>query len=166
MRVLLDNNVILDAMLQRVPWRQDADDILKAAALGQVACAVTTHSLATSFYVGRKTLGAAAARAAVRRNLTAFDILPIDRKTLVDADALTGSDFEDNILIAPAAIASLDVIVTRNVADFAHSPIPAMEPADVLKKLAGQNPPAAAPGPRSRRSPSRGSRSRPGRRPP
>jgi len=37
MRVLLDTNVILDAMLQRAPWHSDADAILKAAALGQVA---------------------------------------------------------------------------------------------------------------------------------
>jgi hypothetical protein len=34
MRVLLDINVILDAMLQRPPWHQEADAILQAAALG------------------------------------------------------------------------------------------------------------------------------------
>jgi hypothetical protein len=37
MRVLLDVNVILDAMLQRPPWhKEDADGILQAASLGQV----------------------------------------------------------------------------------------------------------------------------------
>ena len=45
MRVLLDVNVILDAMLQRPPWHKDADAILQAAALGQVICAATTLSL-------------------------------------------------------------------------------------------------------------------------
>ena len=41
MRVLLDTNVILDAMLQRAPWHREADAILQAAAMGQVSCAAT-----------------------------------------------------------------------------------------------------------------------------
>jgi predicted nucleic acid-binding protein len=144
MRVLLDTNVILDAMLQRAPWHHEADAILKAAGIGQVSCAATTLSLATSFYVGRKVVGNTAARAAVQRYLGAFVILPVDRQTLVDADALPGKDFEDNILIAAAVTASLDAIVTRNVADFAHSPIPVWEPAELLKRLPGATPPPAA----------------------
>ena len=49
MRVLLDVNVILDTMLQRAPWHQDADAVLQADADGHIVCAVTTHSLATAF---------------------------------------------------------------------------------------------------------------------
>jgi len=131
MRVLLDTNVILDA-----------------EALGQVNCAVTTLSLATVFYVARKVVGTATARAAVRKSLAALTILPIDKQTLLDADAMTGNDFEDNIMIAAAVAASLDAIVTRNVADFAHSPIAVWEPAELLKRMAaGSSPPAAGAGP-------------------
>jgi hypothetical protein len=93
--------------------------------------------LATLFYVGRKFVGSPAARAGVRRHLAAYDILPIDKQTLVDADAMTGPDFEDNIMIAAATAAGLDAIITRNVLDFAHSPIPAWEPAELLKRLPG-----------------------------
>jgi predicted nucleic acid-binding protein len=141
MRVLLDVNGILDAMLQRAPWHKDADAILQAAAQGQVTCAATTHSLATIFYVGRKVVGTAAARTAVQKYLAAFDILPIDKQTLLAADALVGADLEDDILIAAAVAASLDAIVTRNVADFAHSPIPVCEPGELLKRLAGGHAP-------------------------
>src|SRR5947208_3523803 len=69
MRVLLDINVLLDAMLQRAPWHLEADAVLAAAARGQVTCATTTLSLATLFYVGRKVVGTTAARAGVRRYL-------------------------------------------------------------------------------------------------
>jgi hypothetical protein len=71
-------------------------------------------------------------------------ILPIDKQTLLDADAMRGKDFEDNILIAAAVAASVDAIVTRNVADFAHSPIPVWQPAELLRRLAGASPPPAA----------------------
>jgi predicted nucleic acid-binding protein len=148
MRVLLDTNVLLDSILQRAPWHKDADAILVAAALGQVSCATTPLSLATLFYVGRKLIGTVAARAGVRRYLAAFAILPIDRQTLLHADNLAGSDFEDNILIAAAVTASLDAIITRNVADFANSPIPVWEPMELLKRLAGAGaPPATGAGP-------------------
>jgi hypothetical protein len=77
-------------------------------------------------------------------------ILPVDKQTLLDADALPGTDFEDNILIAAAVTASVDAIVTRNVADFAHSHIPVWEPAELLKRLAAAaSPPLAGPGPAS-----------------
>src|SRR5207237_1315836 len=111
MRVLLDVNVILDAMLQRPPWHVDADAVLHAAAQNRLTCVTTPLSLATIFYVGRKVVGTTAARAAVRTFLAAFDVLPVNHQTLLDADALPGHDFEDNILIAAAAAASLDAIV-------------------------------------------------------
>jgi len=148
MRVLLDINVLLDALLQRLPLHSDADAILRAAARGEVICATTTLSLATIFYVGRKAVGAAPARAAVRNYLPTFMILPIDKQTLLDADALPGSDFEDNIVIRAAVTASLDAIVTRNVSDFAHSSIPVWTPAELLNRLpGGGSPPGASPGP-------------------
>lgn len=147
MRVLLDLNVILDAMLQRSPWHQDAEAILKAVAHGHVTCAATTLSLATSFYIGRRAIGTSAARAAVRQYLAAFDILPIDKQSLLDADLMLGTDFEDNILIAAAVASSVDAIVTRNPADFSHSPIPVWEPAELLRRLAGRSLPPTGPGP-------------------
>jgi predicted nucleic acid-binding protein len=148
MRVLLDTNVLLDSTLQCPPWYQDADAILQAAALGQVSCAATSLSLARLFYVGRRAVGAAAARASVRQYLAGLTILPIDRQILLDADAMAGSDFEDNILIAAAVTAAVDAIITRNVADCVHSPVPVWEPADLLRRLAGPgSPPPPSPGP-------------------
>ncbi|MCI0640497.1 MAG: PIN domain-containing protein [Gemmataceae bacterium] len=144
MRVLLDVNVLLDALLQRLPWHMEADAILQAAARGELTCATTTLSLANLFYVGRKAVGAAAARATVRKYLGVFTILVIDKQTLLDADALPGRDFEDNILIAAAATAAVDAIVTRNAADFAHSPILVFEPAELLRRLQSGGPPSAA----------------------
>jgi predicted nucleic acid-binding protein len=138
MRVLLDVNVILDAMLQRPPWCKEADAILQALAQGQVDCTATTLALATSFYIGRKAIGTAPARNAVRRYLAAFEILPVEKQTLLDADAMPGTDFEDNILIAAAGAAALDAIVTRNPADFSHSPIPVWEPAELFKATFGR----------------------------
>lgn len=146
MLVLLDTNILLDSVLQRSPWHADADAILQAAGCGQVTCAAASLSVATVFYVSRKSVGNATARAAVRKCLGSLNILTIDRQVLLNADALPGNDFEDNILIAAAAAAGLDAIITRNTPDFAHSPVPAWEPAHLLQRLAsGAAPPASPP---------------------
>lgn len=137
MRILLDTNVILDAILRRPPWHKDADAILHAAALGRLTSAVASLSVATVFYVARKVVGTSAARSAVAKCLVAFDILTVDKQTLLVADTLLGSDFEDNILIAAAIASGLDAIVTRNPTDFSGSPIQVWEPAELLKRLAG-----------------------------
>ena len=96
MRVLLDTNVILDSMIQRPPWHIEADLILEAAGQGQIFCAATPLSLATVFYVGRRIVGTAQAREDIRSYLRAFDIVPIDKQTLDDAQSLPGNDFVDN----------------------------------------------------------------------
>jgi hypothetical protein len=65
---------------------------------------------------------------------------------LLDADAMLGSDFEDNILIAAAVTSRLDAIVTRNPSDFSHSPIPVLEPAELLRRLTSGSPPPSVGG--------------------
>jgi hypothetical protein len=58
----------------------------------------------------------------------AFGLFAVDSSLLLQARALPGNDFEDNVQIACAANAALDLIVTRNTADFRHSSIPVIEP--------------------------------------
>lgn len=144
MRVLLDTNVILDSMLQRGSWHAEADAILQAAAQHEVDCATTPNSLVNVFYVGRRSVGTAQARADIRIYLQAFDILPVDKQTLIDADALTGRDFEDNVQIAAAVTAAVDAIVTRNIGDFSHSPVPVWTPKELLQRLKRSGQPPAS----------------------
>lgn len=129
--MLLDMNVILDSMLQRPPWHSDADAILHAAGQGEVTCAVTALSIANLFYIGRRIVGTDQARTDVRTCLSTLQVLAVARQVLVDADALAGSDFEDNIQIAAAVATGLDAIVTRDPSGFSHAPIPVWSPSGV-----------------------------------
>lgn len=135
MRVLLDTNVILDSMLSRPPWDVEADAILQVAAQGGLVCAATPLSLATAFYVGRRSVGTEQARLGVSAFIRAFEILALDQQTMEVADALGNGDFEDNIQIAAAVQASVDAIVTRNPRDFTRSTVTVLSPTDLLRQL-------------------------------
>jgi hypothetical protein len=48
---------------------------------------------------------------------------------------MPGADFEDNVQIAIAHAAGLDLIVTRNTTDYTGAPIPALEPQTLAARL-------------------------------
>ena len=54
--------------------------------------------------------------------------------------ALSMTDFEDAIQAAHAESCGAHLIVTRNTADFANSPVPAMTPEDFLARYAAREP--------------------------
>jgi predicted nucleic acid-binding protein len=135
MRVLLDTNVLLDSLLGRAPWCTESDAVLQAAAPGKLDLCVASLTLTNLFYVGRRVIGTNRARLEIRRCLSAFTILSVDRATLVDADALAGADFEDNVQIAAAVRAGLDAIVTRDATGFTHSPMLVLSPTQLVATL-------------------------------
>jgi predicted nucleic acid-binding protein len=136
MTVLLDLNVVLDTLLQREPWRAEADAIWDANRDGRIDARMSAAALPTLFYVVRKQTDLARAHLAVTNCLRSLEILPVDRAALEMATTFSGLDFEDNLHIACAMQSHLDAIVTRNRNDFADSPVLVLTPAELLALLA------------------------------
>lgn len=140
MNVLIDLNIVLDVILQRQPWFAEATAIWDANRQRQINGHVVATSLTNLFYIARRILGRDEARRAVRTCMQSFAILAIDGPLLQQADALSGTDFEDNLQIAAAVAAHMDAIVTRNPTDFAGSPVTVLTPADLIARLAQGTP--------------------------
>ncbi len=97
------------------------------------------HLIATGvtniFYISRRIIGTEKARAGVRICLATFEITPVGRDELKQAEAMAGSDLEDNVSLAFALSAGLDAIVTRDKTGFVESPLPVLSPAELLALL-------------------------------
>lgn len=65
LRVLLDTNVVLDRILQRQPWFDQAADFWRARSAGLLVAYVATSTLTDIFYIGRRIVGSADALAGV-----------------------------------------------------------------------------------------------------
>lgn len=128
-RLLVDVNVILDALLARPPYSNAAMKLWAAAELRQVAGLVPAHGLTTVFYLISRAKGTAAARRAVADLLTVFRVAAVDQAVLQRALALAWPDFEDAVCAASAEAAGCDLIVTRDPAGFKGSPVPTVDPA-------------------------------------
>jgi len=135
LRVLLDTNVVLDRILQRQPWFDQAADLWQARSAGLLVAYMAASTLTDIFYIGRRIVGGADALAGVDACLREFGIVAVTREVLLAARALTGPDFEDNVQIACAQATGLQLIVTRDVAGFAMSPIRAIEPTEIRSHL-------------------------------
>lgn len=133
--LLLDTNVVLDVLLQRTPWVQDASRIWGAADAGLLRMCITATTITDIYYVARKLHGEPLALQAANLCLTAFEILAVDRSRLEAALQLPGSDFEDNLQIACAREHRLQGIVTRDPAGFASSPIKVWTPQECCQEL-------------------------------
>lgn len=135
MKVLIDANVILDVLLNRSPWVTDSQAVWDANHRQEIHGHVVATTVTNLFYIARKLVGQSLALSGVRDCLTAFDVVPVDQTILQDAATLSGSDFEDNVIIRCAVMSGMDVIVTRNLPDFADSPVPAISPGELLNRI-------------------------------
>ena len=135
LRALVDTNVVLDLLLGREPWATQAKPLWDARDNGRLELYLLASVLTDIFYICRKQVGIDRAKAAVEECMQRFVIITLDRAIIETALALPGTDFEDNVQIAGAQAFALDLIVTRNVADYRLASLPVVEPPNVLSHL-------------------------------
>lgn len=135
MRVLIDTNIILDFLLQREPFYQDANLLFQAIAAEQMDGYVTATTLTDIFYIARKLTGSLElARQAILETMTAMDVCPVDRTVLEAAFNSQLPDFEDAVQISSAVIQKLDAIITRDTKGFTSSPISVLSIQELLSR--------------------------------
>jgi predicted nucleic acid-binding protein len=138
-RVLIDTNILLDFLLQREPFFQDAELLFQSIDAGQVIGYTTATTLTDIFYISRKhTRSVEQARQAVSETLTVMAICPIDRAVLELAFNSGLVDFEDAVQIFGAVAQGLNAILTRDNKGFLSSPIPVLSIQDLLQQLGTQ----------------------------
>lgn len=135
MRILLDTNIVLDVLLRRQPFAEEAGRIWTASDEGVFDACIASFSLPTIHYICRKQDGLDAAARAVDICVEAFEVCALYRECILAARRMPGGDFEDNLQIACAITDFMQGIVTRNAKDFAASPIRVYTPSQLLAVL-------------------------------
>ena len=136
MKALLDTNVIVDALQSREPWAGDAQAIFRAAANQRFIGCVTAKAIADIHYLTRRcTRSEALARETLGKLFMLFELLDTTAMDCRQALASRTVDYEDAIMIETAQRERIDCIVTRNLEDYRHSPIPIRSPAAFLEAL-------------------------------
>lgn len=135
MRVLLDTNIVLDALLEREPFFRDAKSLLQRIEDKQIEGYITATTLTDIFYIARKAKGVAIARQDVSDLLALMQICTVDRRILEAAISSNLPDFEDAVQLACALNENLDVIITRDAQDFTDATLPIWSTGELLERL-------------------------------
>ena len=135
MRVLLDNDVVLDFILKRAPFDVEAKAIFDSAGRGEIKIYISTITSINAFYTTRKEKGKDIAFKAVEGLLKIVEVCRTDKSILQNAFSNNFTDYEDAVQHECAVAENLDAIVTRNAKDYKNASIKVYSPDEFLQIL-------------------------------
>jgi len=134
-KVLFDVDVVLNLLLDRRPFSQEAGVLLSKAELGELSGHICATAVTTIYFLARKVIGKRRARSEVQKLLTFLEPAAVTRVVLESALESELKDFEDAVSHEAARQAGVDAIITRNVRDFKGTDIPAYLPSELAGML-------------------------------
>lgn len=133
-KILIDTNVLLDYLLERDPFFEDAKKLILSCTEGDTKGCIAAHSISNMFFILRKDYTAGERREILSSLCTIFDVEGIDKAKLLAGLANEEfSDFEDCLQMECAKSYGAEYIITRNVADYSASDIKAILPSEYLE---------------------------------
>ena len=135
MIAVFDACIVLDYLLDRSPFADDAEALILQVAEGRIDGLITVKSLMDIHYVLKHSLHDEKKTLQVIETLIdSFSLVDSAADDAVKALASETSDYEDALMIETAIACNADCIITRNVKDYKKCSITVLTPASFLKK--------------------------------
>jgi predicted nucleic acid-binding protein len=115
-KVLLDTNIVLDAIAAREPFLENAEAIFRLIKNKQIAPFITSNSVTDIYYIARKNRSEAETRNALRILLGTFSVVDVRGQECREALDSPVDDYEDALLCVCGLRAGVDCVVTRDAA--------------------------------------------------
>lgn len=136
MVILIDTNIIIDALADREPYATDAKQIMEKCATREITGVLAAHSIPNLFYILRKEFSQEERRYLLKNLCKIFQVSELNEKKIIAAlENEMFSDFEDGLQEECAVASMADYLVTRNPSDFKHSRIKVILPNEFLRKM-------------------------------
>ncbi len=136
MKIIIDNNVIIDVLQNRKPFVEPSSKLLRLVETNHVKGYITANSITDIYYIlNRSIKDKKQVYNYMKTLLELIEIIDVTAKDIKKALHPDVIDFEDDLISVCANGASIDFIITRNNTDFTNSPVPALTPEDFLNKF-------------------------------
>ena len=136
MTVLLDTNIIMDALQERQPFDIEAKEILKRSQSGEITCFFTANAATDIFYLYSKVRDLKSAKTVLKFLLANYDVVSITHEDCIKAMSLSIDDFEDALVEICAEKVNVDYIVTRDEKFLREvTSVKAITPKDLVMKI-------------------------------
>ena len=134
MKVLIDTNVVLDVLLNRKPFVEDAIKAFKQAEKGQIEAYITASSVTDLVYILRKAYSLNEIKTYLKVMFQFIKIVGINPSMITAALDKDAPDFEDAVMMECARQSGMEIIITRNKPDFKKSDVPCISLEEWVKQ--------------------------------
>ena len=135
-KIFLDTNVLVDLIANRKPFSKFAVKLFSEAEKGKIRLYISSHSIATTYYLLKKYISDGELREVLSNLLDFVNVVAVDQDSVKKGLKSKYRDFEDAIQIFSAgSVENIECIVTRNGKDYKGSEIPVLTPEEMVMKL-------------------------------
>ena len=118
MKIFLDTNVILDVLTKKEPFYIDSSKVLTLVNEKIVSGYISAITVNNIYYILRKLKDKDTAKNFITEILVSFEIIPLTKDILTQANKISTRDFEDGIQFFSALGCGCDFLITRNDKDY------------------------------------------------
>jgi predicted nucleic acid-binding protein len=124
MKVLIDTNIVLDVLLNRQPYCQDAAKIIVLSEKKIIESYVSASEITDIYYITQKEYkNKQITIVLIKKILEVISVATITGNDIYQALDLGWNDFEDSVQYIVGESIAADYIITRNTDDFSNSTI-------------------------------------------
>jgi predicted nucleic acid-binding protein len=114
MKVFLDTNIVLDAMLSREPFARDAKALLDACARNEIIGCIHASTATDIYFVLQKVVGMDSANTVIRKFFDVCKAASVTHEDLISALDYPITDLEDSLAVFCATREGADYFITRD----------------------------------------------------
>ena len=139
MDLLIDSNVVLDVILNREPFFEASEKVLRLGVNPQINTYISAASVTDIFYISYRTL---------RDNELVYNwlsrifnftkLIAVNSENIYNAVNLRWKDFEDAVQYSIAKFNGMDAIITRNMKGFKDADVKIFSPEEFLEFVKSQ----------------------------
>ena len=136
MKLLIDTNVVLDILLRREPYYENAAKIAVLSEKDYISCYVSASAVTDIYYIAHKELKSKDTAITLLENLLkTFRIAAVSEASIHEALDLRWSDFEDCVQYTAGKSIDVDYIITRNKKDFEKGEIDTLSTDELINMI-------------------------------
>lgn len=135
MNLFIDSDILLDAVLIRIPHYDSAIELLSLVDMDGFTLYSSAHSLLNVYYITRKIAGKVAATKSVSLLQEKLNVADTNSNALRSGLSSDFADVEDAVQYAIALENNCRIIITRNLRDYGKSSLPVMTAEQYLKSI-------------------------------
>lgn len=133
-KILLDTNIILDIALERREFFEKSKELMLMLNKLSIPSYVTATTVTDIYYILKKSKGHQLTISFLKNLFDFIDIAGVNKEVIVSALISELTDFEDAVQSECASLNDINIIITRNIADFKKSKLKIVTPSEFISQ--------------------------------